>query len=63
MALWNLDPSCAGVINPAGACGADDKARPINGLFRKPPSAMMLIHPSGPASVQKNTFFNARDTR
>src|ERR1039458_8394448 len=57
---WNLDLSRAGVINPGDACGDDDKASPINGLGRKPPSAMMLIHPSRPASVQKSTFSSAR---
>ena len=57
---WNLDLSRAGVINPGDACGDDDKASPINGLRLKPPSAMMLIHPSRPASVQKSTFSSAR---
>ena len=57
---WNLDLSRAGVINPGGACGDDEKASPIKGLRRKPPSAMMLIHPSRPASVQKSTFSSAR---
>ena len=57
---WNLDPSRAKVINPGDACGDDDEASPINGLRRKPPSAMMLIHPSRPASVQKSTLLSAR---
>ena len=57
---WNLDPSRAGAINPGDACGDDDKASPINGLRPKPPSAMKLLHPSRPASVQKSTFFSAR---
>jgi hypothetical protein len=60
MARRNLDPSRAGEINPGDACGDDDKASPINGLCCKPPSAMMLIYPSRPACVQKNTFFSAR---
>jgi hypothetical protein len=62
-APWNLGPSRARVINPGDACGDDDNASPINGLRRKPPSAMMLINPSRPACVQKNTFFNARRQR
>src|SRR5271157_2207846 len=60
MARWNLDPSRARVINPGDAFGDDDKASPISGFRPTPPSAMMLIHPSRPACVQENTFFNAR---
>jgi hypothetical protein len=48
------------VINPRDAFGNDDKASPVNGLRHEPPSAMMLAHPSRPAFVQKNTFFNER---
>jgi len=59
-ARWNLDLSRVGVINPGDACGDNERMSPINGLPRKPPSAMMLIYPSRPACVQKNTFFNAR---
>jgi hypothetical protein len=59
-AHWNLDLSRAREINPGDACGDDDKASPNSGFRPTPPSAMMLIHPSGPACVQKNTFFNAR---
>ena len=53
---WNLDLSRAGVVNPGGACGDDEKASPINGLRRKPPSAMMMTRPPTPACVQISTF-------
>ncbi len=57
---WNLDLSRGEVINPRNACGDDAKAIPITVLARMPPAAMMLIYPSGPASVQKSTFSSAR---
>src|SRR5208283_3004624 len=57
---WNLDPSRAGVINPKNACGDDANAFPISVLVGNPPAAMMLIHPSRPASVQKSTLLSAR---
>ena len=57
---WNLDLSRAGVINPGNACGDDANAVPISVFAINPPAAMMLIHPSGPACVQKCTLFNAR---
>jgi hypothetical protein len=57
---WNLDPSRAGVLNPRSACGDDANAFPISVLAGNPPAAMMLIHPSRPASVQKSTLFSAR---
>jgi len=59
-ARWNLDLSRARVINPGDAYGDDDKASAINGSRPTPPSAMMLVHSSGSACVQQNTFFNAR---
>jgi hypothetical protein len=62
-ARWNLDLSRARVINPGDAYGDDGKASAINGFRPTPPSAMMLIHPSRPACVQRNTFFNARRQR
>src|SRR5271166_3114938 len=57
---WNLDLSRAGVINPKNACGDDPNAFPISVLADNPPAAMMLIHPSRPASVQKSTLLSAR---
>ncbi len=57
---WNLDLSRAGVINPRNACGDDANVFPISALAGNPPAAMMLIHPSRPASVQKTTFLSAR---
>ena len=57
---WNLDLSHAGVINPKNACGDDANAFPISVLADNPPAAMMLIHPSRPASVQKSTLLSAR---
>jgi len=57
---WNLDLSRAGGINPKNACGDDANTFPISVLAHNPPAAMMLIHPSRPASVQKSTFSSAR---
>ena len=57
---WNLDLSRAGVINPKNACGDDANAFPISVLAGNPPTAMMLIHPARPASVQKSTLLSAR---
>src|SRR5207247_4839115 len=57
---WNLDPSRAEAISPKNACGDDANALPISVLACNPPAAMMLIHPSRPASVQKSTLFSER---
>ena len=57
---WNLDLSRAGVINPRNACGDDANVSPMSVLAVNPPAAMILIHPSRPASAQKSTFFSAR---
>jgi len=61
-ARWNLDPSRAGVINPGDACGDDDKASPINGLCRKPPSAMMLFTDQDRPLFKKIRFSMRADT-
>src|SRR5207249_6959191 len=55
-----LDPSRAEAISPKNACGDDANALPISVLACNPPAAMMLIHPSRPASVQKSTLFSER---
>jgi len=47
----NLDPSRGALAKPPAACGDDNNTYIINRFDRKPPSAMMLIHPSPPASV------------
>src|SRR5205823_14014105 len=57
---WSLDPSRAEAISPKNACGDDANALPITVLACNPPAAMMLIHPSRPASVQKSTLFSER---
>jgi len=58
----NLDPSRGEFINPRAACGDDDQSVPISGVGHNPPPAMMLIHSSGPASVQKIRFLVRADT-
>ena len=58
----NLDPSRGGLTNTPGACGDDDCTCAINRLDRKPPSAMMMIHPSDRPLFKKVRFLMRADS-